>query len=98
VDSVPQGGGYPTIWWLPGEVVADTLTLELPPDAPRDLVYRLIVGLYDPDTGDRLPVSGTGADFIELLPIPHNDACALNSVSGSQGSSGSVRVDPCIQP
>jgi uncharacterized membrane protein len=72
VDTVPQGGGYPTIWWLLGEVVADTLTLELPPDAPRDLTYRLIVGLYDPATGDRLPVSGTGTDFIELLPIPHN--------------------------
>lgn len=69
VDSVPQGGGYPTTWWLPGEVVADPLTLELPADAPRDVVYRLIAGLYDPATGKRLIVSGTGADFVELTAL-----------------------------
>ncbi len=66
VDSVPQEGGYPTIWWLPGEVVADSLTLELPPDAPRDLPYRLIVGWYEPTTRTRLPVVGAGTDFVEL--------------------------------
>ena len=69
VDSVPQGGGYPTVWWLPGEVVADTFTLELPLDAPRNVAYRLIVGLYDPATGFRLPIVGTGADFLELTTI-----------------------------
>jgi uncharacterized membrane protein len=69
VDSSPQGGGYPTTWWLPGEVIADPLTLELSPDAPRDVVYRLIVGLYDPATGERLIVSGAGADFVELIAV-----------------------------
>ncbi len=69
VDSVPQGGGYPTIWWLPGEIVADTHTLELPPGTPSDIVYRLIVGWYDPETGVRLPVSGTGTDFATLTTI-----------------------------
>jgi len=69
VDSVPQGGGYPTVWWLPGEVVADPFTLELPPGAPRNADYRLIVGLYDPVTGVRLPVVGTGADFVELTSV-----------------------------
>jgi hypothetical protein len=69
VDVVPRGGGYPTTWWLPGEVVADSLTLALPPDAPRDASYRLIVGLYDPVTGARLPVTGTGADFVELTSV-----------------------------
>ena len=69
VDSVPQGGGYPTIWWLPGEVVVDAFTLELPPGGPGDAVYRLIVGWYDPETGVRLPVSGTGTDFATLTTI-----------------------------
>jgi uncharacterized membrane protein len=69
VDSVPQGGGYPTIWWLPGEIVVDTYTLELPPDAPDDIVYRLIVGWYDPETGVRLPVRGTGTDFASLTTL-----------------------------
>ncbi len=65
-DSAPQGGGYPTRWWLPGEVVADPVALELPPEAPCAVPYRLIVGLYDPGSGERLPVVGTGADSVEL--------------------------------
>ncbi len=69
VDAVPQAGGYPTNWWLPGEVVADPLTLQLPADAPHDLAYRLIAGLYDPESGDRLPVLGTGLDFVELTTL-----------------------------
>jgi uncharacterized membrane protein len=69
VDSAPRAGGYPTLWWLPGEVVADRLTLELPADAPQDAEYRLIVALYDPATGERLPVVGTGADFVELQSV-----------------------------
>jgi uncharacterized membrane protein len=69
VDAVPQGGGYPTVWWLPGEVVVDRLMLDLPADAPQDAEYRLIVALYDPATGERLPVVGTGADFVELQSV-----------------------------
>jgi uncharacterized membrane protein len=68
-DSVPQGGGYPTIWWMPGEVVADPITLSLPPGAPRGVTYRLIVGLYDPRTGARLPLVGSGVDFVELTAV-----------------------------
>jgi hypothetical protein len=66
VDSIPQDGGYPTIWWLPGEVIADTHTLELPANLPSGSNLRLIAGLYDPATGARLPVVETGADFVDL--------------------------------
>jgi uncharacterized membrane protein len=66
VDAVPGGGGYPTVWWLPGEVVADALSLKLPPEAPRELIYRLIAGLYDPADGRRLTVAGSGADHVEI--------------------------------
>jgi len=69
VDSVPQGGSYPTVWWLPGEIVVDTITLPLPPDTPCGEPNRLIAGLYDPDAGERLPVVGAGTDFVELLPV-----------------------------
>ena len=69
VDAMPHNGGYPTTWWLPGEVVIDSLTLELPADAPRDVPYRLIVGLYDPVSEKRLPATGTGADFVELTVV-----------------------------
>jgi uncharacterized membrane protein len=69
VDAVPQAGGYPTVWWQPGEIVADAHVLSLPPDAPPDLEYRLIVGLYDPATGLRLPLDSLGSDFLELTTI-----------------------------
>jgi hypothetical protein len=68
-DSVPQGGGYPTIWWLPGEVVADDVRLALPPEGSRAERYRLIVGMYDPASGTRLPVAGKDQDYVELTEI-----------------------------
>jgi uncharacterized membrane protein len=75
-DAVPRDGSYPMGWWLPGEVVADPVTLEIPPDLPREVPYRLIVGLYDPNDGSRLPVDGSDADWVELesdLMLPGPD-------------------------
>lgn len=64
-DQVPRDGGYPTTWLLPGEIVSDEVTLALPQgfDAGQ---FRLIAGLYDPATAERLPVDGTGRDFVEV--------------------------------
>jgi hypothetical protein len=69
VDAVPGDGGYPTTWWLPGEIVADSFILELPAGASADADYRLITGWYDAETGVRLPVSGQGVDFVELTAV-----------------------------
>ncbi|MFC2031719.1 DUF2079 domain-containing protein, partial [Chloroflexota bacterium] len=66
VDAVPKDGSYPTLWWLPGEIVADPSVFALPPDALADENLRLIVGLYDPATGQRLPVRDTDRDYVEL--------------------------------
>ena len=52
-DAMPREGRYPTSRWAEGEVVSDSITLdlaELPPSR-----YRLAVGVYDPETVDRLP-------------------------------------------
>lgn len=46
----------PATSWIPGEWIVDTHTLTLPPDLPPGR-YRLIVGLYDPDTEQRLPTA-----------------------------------------
>jgi hypothetical protein len=67
-DVVPQQGGYPTTWWLPGEVVVDGVALDVP-RTEKKVTYRLIVGLYDPVSGERLQVSGTGRDYVELAPV-----------------------------
>ena len=54
-DAPPDGGAYPTHRWAEGEVVADPVRIPLPPDAPVDLL-EIMVGMYRPDTGQRLPV------------------------------------------
>jgi hypothetical protein len=52
-DQKPFQGQYTTLAWLPGEIVPDNHNLLLPPDlSPGD--YRLNVGLYQPESGQRL--------------------------------------------
>lgn len=52
-DGPPKAGWYPTSWWTAGELVTDRHTFTLPPDLPPG-VYDLLVGLYDPQTDERL--------------------------------------------
>ena len=51
-DGPPAGGRYPTSYWLPGEIVADERRLIAPVDSEGP--YRLVAGLYDPVTLNRL--------------------------------------------
>jgi hypothetical protein len=60
-DAVPRGGSYPTLGWLAGEVVSDTVRLSLGDVSPG--TYRLAVGLYDATTGDRLAVVTTDGEL-----------------------------------
>jgi 4-amino-4-deoxy-L-arabinose transferase-like glycosyltransferase len=52
-DGPPVEGQAPTLGWLPGEYLTDPHPLEIPVDLPTG-IYRLGVGLYDPDTRQRL--------------------------------------------
>jgi hypothetical protein len=56
-DSQPFAGQYPTTDWQPGETLADPYVLQLGRGF-RPGTYSLRVGLYNPDDGARLPVSG----------------------------------------
>jgi len=59
-DSYPGLGNYATTVWDVGRTFVDTYQLKVPADAPAnslDLVY----GLYNGDTGQRLPVTGANA-------------------------------------
>jgi hypothetical protein len=58
-DGPPRAGKYPTTAWDPGEIVPDTRTIPLPSLSPGR--YAVLVGLYDPGTGVRLPTSGSGS-------------------------------------
>lgn len=44
-DAMPQGGAYPTSWWVSREVVSETVSLPLADLSPGE--YGLAVGLYD---------------------------------------------------
>jgi hypothetical protein len=72
-DGQPQNDEYPTSWWSAGEVVPDRHIL--PPAAVAGLPageYTFGIGLYNLETGARLPVSdggGPAGDQILLGPI-----------------------------
>jgi hypothetical protein len=63
VDSPPAGGAAPTRSWLPGEAIRDERTLTVAADAlPGE--YRFAVGLYRPDTGQRVPLADGSGDRV----------------------------------
>jgi hypothetical protein len=55
-DVVPQGWTHPTTSWEVGEVVSDEVPVSLS-EVPSGR-YRLAVGIYDPQSGERLPICG----------------------------------------
>ena len=54
-DGVPQGGDNPTGSWVPGETIADQVTLKVDEKAPPG-PYVLQIGFYNPAGGQRVPV------------------------------------------
>ena len=64
-DNPPQQGHYPTSWWNPGETIIDPHTLLLPSDLTPES-YTLRLGLYRPETGQRLPLKNQSQDFVDL--------------------------------
>jgi hypothetical protein len=66
-DRAPQADGapYPTNLWVPGEIVTDEYELTIPPDAPPG-EYTVRVGLYLPESGQRLSVLGSVDNALTL--------------------------------
>ncbi len=60
-DTYPGLGNYATTVWDRGRVFADTYRLRLPADAPAVNGAKIVLGLYDEQSGQRLPVTGTNA-------------------------------------
>ena len=61
VDVVPYNWTYPTTWWEAGEFVSDELLMSL--EGVPAGTYNLSVGVYDPDTGERLAITGQPSDL-----------------------------------
>lgn len=66
-DAEPGGGARLTTDWQPGELVADNYGLPIHPATPPGR-YRIEVGLYDPETGQRL-LTPEGASQVWLEPV-----------------------------
>lgn len=64
VDTPPQNGKWPTSRWVKNEVVVDVYGVATPPEM-RSESYRVIVGLYLPETGQRL-ILANGQDHWTL--------------------------------
>ncbi|MBN1658636.1 MAG: phospholipid carrier-dependent glycosyltransferase [Anaerolineae bacterium] len=55
VDRLPCGGTCPTTTWQPGDVVGERYELDVDCAAPQG-PYQVIAGMYDLETGARLPL------------------------------------------
>lgn len=73
-DAVPRRWAYPTTLWELDEVIEDTISLPLDEVPPGQ--YRLMIGLYEEATGERLPAySADGEqysdDAVPLTTVQH---------------------------
>ena len=71
-DSQPQSGAAPTSSWQTGTLIEDQYELLLRTDTPPD-VYEVEVGMYLPESGERLGILGElgrlDADRVVLTPV-----------------------------
>lgn len=67
-DTVIRGADYPTSRWQPGELAVELADLPLPPDVPNG-DYRLMLGVYNMQTMERLPIDGRGATELDLMRV-----------------------------
>lgn len=65
-ETVPLAGQYPTSLWSPGETVVDEFDVVLPGELPEG-EYRLVAGMLNPQTGDRLSAFDENS-----TPMPDN--------------------------
>lgn len=61
IDEAPQAGTYPFWVWSVGETVSESVRLQIPLQTQPGK-YQLVVGVYNSDTNERLPLKG-GVDF-----------------------------------
>lgn len=77
VDRQPRDGAYPTSLWDVGEIIEDEVSIQVPQDAGAH-AYGLHLGVYDPDTEERLlafdPFGRRLKDDIIVLALPRSQS------------------------
>jgi len=69
-DAAPWAGQWPTSSWQPGDEALERYCLTLPDDIPAG-DYQLEIGVYDPQTGERLTASNADGQALgDHLALP----------------------------
>ena len=79
-DSPPRSGNFPTSWWAAGTIIPDVHLLAGEFSCANLSDYRLLVGFYNPETAERLPMSDAAGQ-----PIP-NGAVEMQPTCSENGS------------
>jgi hypothetical protein len=68
-DAPPRQGDFPTSKWRAHDVIPDSIIISIEPDVPPG-EYRLLIGLYELATMQRVPLENFAAlDYLTLAPI-----------------------------
>jgi 4-amino-4-deoxy-L-arabinose transferase-like glycosyltransferase len=68
-DNDPVGGSRPTTTWKANEMIRDRLGILIPSGAASG-EYQLVVGVYQPGTGQRLPVFDQDGELVgDSVPL-----------------------------
>jgi len=71
-DNLPVSGLYPTTEWTPGEKIVDRYEITTGPEiSPGE--YSIEIGLYELDSGERLPV-------LDAMGLPQDSRAILGKV------------------
>jgi uncharacterized membrane protein len=71
-DNPPVSGLYPTTEWTPGETIVDRYEIAAGPEIPP-AEYSIEIGLYELDSGERLPV-------LDVMGSPQDSQVILGKV------------------
>jgi 4-amino-4-deoxy-L-arabinose transferase-like glycosyltransferase len=70
-DTYPGLGNDPTIYWRPGEIIEDAIPVRVTPDVEGPVLLDIEVGLYDLETGERLPVHDPAGNVVGYPVVGH---------------------------
>ncbi|MEP7357478.1 MAG: glycosyltransferase family 39 protein, partial [Anaerolineales bacterium] len=70
-DTYPGLGNDPTRYWQPGQIIVDTIPVQLDQSATGPILLDVEAGLYDLDTGVRLSIRDAGGGLITQPIIGH---------------------------
>ncbi len=85
-DGEPVCNQLPSDFWLPGDTIVDRYYIPIFADVAALCSYRLLVGMYDSETGDRLDIRRTARHLGRRRASRHHGHAAM--IAAESGESG----------